>query len=219
MGLRSLGSSGLVAAALAVVGTGAGTVAGTAGTAVAGPHGKVVPIERPRDNAVPRICGIQSTSIAFCMGAPQPGERIVLVDQQGGAVLGELRVESYSEAADWGLCTSAAPGPYRVSARLVAGDAKRIHRAGAVMGVRGVRVDPHTRVLRELKSPSGVEGESVELALDLDEDGSPDIVVTQYGCNDSGVFAHDGNRICIDTYQRRAGRLDRIRREALQRCF
>lgn len=209
MGLRSLGGSGLVALAIAA-------------TASAGPPGKVVPIERPRDNNVPRICGIQNTSIAFCMGAPVPGERIVLVDQQSGTLLGELRVETTSAATDWGLCTSEAPGPYRVTARLVAGDQKRINTAGAVMGLRGVRVDPHTRVLRELKSPSGVDGENVELALDLDEDGAADIVVTQYGCNDSGVFARDGNRICIDTYMRRSGRngrLDRIRREALQRCF
>jgi hypothetical protein len=213
MGLRSLGSTGLVA----IVAAGA--------PVDAAPRGKVVAIERPRDNAVPRICGIQSTTVAFCMGAPQPGERIVLVDQQSGTLLGELRVEGSLQATDWGLCTSEAPGPYRVTAKLVAGDARRINTAGAVMGLRGVRVDPRTRVLREQKSPSGVDGETVELALDLDEDGSPDVLVTQYGCNESGVFAHDGNRICIDTYMRRGGpsgsggRLDRIRREALQRCF
>jgi hypothetical protein len=58
-------------------------------------------------------------------------------------------------------------------------------------------------------SPSGLSGEDVWLAVDRDDDGSADIVVTRYGCDNAGKPATRASTYCIDVWARTDSRMTR----------
>jgi hypothetical protein len=187
--------------------------------AFAGPHGKVVRVERQREVSQPRICGLLGPTQMICVGEPAQGESIALVDQRRGQIVGTLRAERSSESRDLGICTANPPSIYKVDGTLTEGNPDQIADAGNVMGVRGVRLDGRAKVLHDVASPSGADS-SVEIALDYDGDSQPDLIVTQYSCDTVGASSPlSAGRVCLDTYVRKGAKLERTEQDILQRCM
>ena len=192
-------------------------IAVAAQAAVAAP-GRVVRIERPRATAVPHFCGMFGTDV-ICVGpAPAIDERIALIDTRSNLVLGELRVETVADSTEFQMCPKSM---YKVTGSPIGFTAPGNGAAGSIFGVRGIRVDAHARVVRNPQPPR--DNVSVELALDLDEDGATDVMITQYACDAAGnpsTFTPSGRaRICFDSYLRRGHQLERVAQDVLQQCL
>jgi len=180
--------------------------------------GKVVRIERPRAAAIPHFCGMFGTEV-ICVGPPPAiDEHITLVDTRASSVLGELRVESVADSTEFQMCPKSM---YKVTGSPIGFSAQPSGGAGTVFGVRGIRVDARARVVRNAQPPR--DNVSVELALDLDEDGATDVMITQYACDASGnpsMIGQSGRaRICFDSYLRRGHQLERVVQDVLQQCL
>ena len=188
-----------------------------AAQAVAAP-GRVVRIERPRVTSVPHFCGMFGTDV-ICVGPPPAiDERIALIDTRSNALLGELRVETVEDSTEFQMCPKSM---YKVRGSTIGFTPPTSGAAGSIFGVRGVRVDGHARVVRNPQAPR--DNVSVELALDLDEDGATDVMITQYACDAAGnpsTFTPSGRaRICFDSYLRRGHQLERVAQDVLQQCL
>ena len=180
------------------------------------PPGKVVRIERPRAASLPHLCQLFNDQM-ICVG-PRPAlnEHIALIDtRRTTGVIGELRVDTVNETTEYSMC----PGSmYKVTGTPI-GLSTKLSDVGPVHGLRGLRLPPRTRVVRNATGPNG--DESVAFALDLDEDGAVDVMITQYACDSSGAVTPPSSgraRICFDSYLRRGRQLERVVQDVLQQC-
>jgi hypothetical protein len=187
------------------------------GVALAGPAGRVVRIERAQLGVVPRlgVMGI-SRGQSMCLGQPRAGERVALIDIEDKAVHGELVIDSVgeeNELAALGLCVSS--GAHSVKGTIT----PPIGEGRSLVGLRGARLNRRVaRVLTGISPPSGRTGESVELAVDADGNGRPDLIVTQYACDATGTPSASGEGRCIDTYMDQHGAMRRVLQESVGTC-
>jgi hypothetical protein len=217
--------AGAGAGALALMALSGAAAAAPAGRAApvgaptgrATPAGKVVRVERPQLSAVPRLCVMgMGRGQSMCLGQPRAGERVAIIDMEDKAVRGELVIESIgeeTELAALGLCVSS--GVRTVKGTLT----PDVSEGRTLVGLRGARLDRRVaRVLSGITSPSGRTDESVELALDADGNGRPDLVVTQYPCDAAGAPSSSNEGRCIDTYMEQHGAMRRVLQESVGPC-
>jgi hypothetical protein len=184
-------------------------------TASAGPgNGRVVRVERPRALGIPRLCELTNATQGLCVGAPKAGERIVIVDKTELQILGEFRIDQVTPSLRHGRCDGDAPKVFEVEGKVVSGNVDVTERLD---GFRNLSVGPSSRLVKNQALPPGGHGD-VLLALDGDGDGTTDLVVTRYSCDDRGVSDVAGNRLCFDTYRARDGRLQLVDRDRVKLC-
>src|SRR5512139_3840070 len=197
-------------------------VVGCAALAWAAPHGgKVVRVERNRGmKAVPRLCDVQpAAKEGLCVGQPNSGDRVALIDQDRGIAVGEFRIDSAMGAADPFVCSGSQPIVFRVKGSVTSGDPDVIADAGRIIGLRNLSVDP--KVARVLKDQlvAGT-GEKAELALDIDGNGSVDYMLVRYGCDGANnPVPTSDRRFCFDTYLQRGGKLVKAHTDNIQICY
>ncbi len=179
-------------------------------TAVAGPSGRVIRIERTDagSNVAPRLCEIRGAA-GTCVGdEPRVGQTVVVLDER--RVLAEVQIiEATSVSAS---CTNL----WTVKTRGVRG-------ADEAEGI-GV-IDPslkpgRARVLDRSHlppSPSRMPGD-VWRAIDRDGDGTADILVTRYNCDASGQQVTGGTTYCIDVWARFGTRMLRSTQLNFAQC-
>jgi hypothetical protein len=180
-------------------------------TALAGPHGRVVRVERadvgPR--VPPRLCEVRGDN-GTCVGEePKAGQRVVVLDEHHAVAEVEI-VEAASLVSScanlWTVKTRAIRG--------VAADNDGI-------GVIDPGLDPNrARVLDKNHmpaSPSGIAGDEVWRAIDRDGNGTADILITRYSCDTSGTPSTSG-AYCIDVWARLGARMTRTTQLNLARC-
>lgn len=181
-------------------------------TAVAGPSGRVVRVERVGAGAPisPRLCEVRGDT-GTCIGdEPQPGQMVLVLDERH--VVAEVQiVEAAGVMAScanlWSVKTRAVRG--------VATDAEGI-------GVIDPSVDPsRARVLDQHHlppSPSGLPGDEVWRAIDRDGDGAADILITRYSCDAAGKPVAGGGASCINVWSRAGAKLTRTTQLNFARC-
>ncbi|MBA3500825.1 MAG: hypothetical protein H0T65_10650 [Deltaproteobacteria bacterium] len=197
------------------------TLVGAAALAWAAPHGKVVRVERNRGiKAVPRLCDIQALAKeGLCVGQPNSGERIALIDQDRGIAVREFRIEQALGAADPFVCSGASPIVFKIKGSLTSGDPDVIADSGRIIGLRNLALDPKVaRVMKEQLVPGSQE--RAELALDVDGNGSVDYMLVRYACDDANNPSPTSDRrFCFDTYLERAGKLVKAHTDNIQICY
>lgn len=187
----------------------------------AAPNGRVVRVERNRGmRTVPRLCDVQPTGkTGLCVGQPNTGERIALIDQDRGVAIGEFRIDTVGAAADPFVCTGATPLVFKITGAVTSGDPDVIADAGRIVGLRNLSLDP--KVARAQKDqPVPNSPDKAEIALDVDGNGSTDYMLVRYGCdeNNNPVPTAD-RRFCFDTYLERGGRLVKAHTDNIQVCY
>jgi len=189
---------------------------GGAPPARAAPHGRVVRVERNTISVVPRFCSMGGRrGEGTCFGQPREGEVIEVVDQMGKTVRGTFVIESVTEAAELaalGLCVS-------TGVRTVRGAyGNGADEGGRAWGLRGVKLNRKVARLVDAQPPSGRTDESVNVALDVDGNGRPDVILTQYSCDASGAPSSSGDGRCFDTYMEQHGGMRRVQQDILKTC-
>lgn len=181
-------------------------------TAVAGPSGRVIRVERTAGsaNAVPRLCEL-SGDTGTCFGEePKIGQTLVVLDEH--RLVAELQIVEAS-----GLLVSCA-NLWMVKVRPVRGSATD----GDGFGVSDPNLNPNRAHLIEKHhrpaAPSGLAGEEVWRAIDRDGDGNADAMLTRYSCDGSGRPLPGGSAHCIDVWARIAGRVVRTTQINLAQC-
>ena len=198
------------------------TLVGAAALAWGAPHGgKVVRVERNRGiKAVPRLCDVQpAAKEGLCVGQPNGGERIALIDQDRGITVGEFRIDQALGAADPFVCSGASPIVFKIKGAVTSGDPDVIADSGRIIGLRNLSLDPKiARVMKEQLVPGTQE--RAELALDVDGNGSVDYMLVRYPCDDANNPAPTSDRrFCFDTYLERAGKLVKAHTDNIQICY
>lgn len=194
---------------------------GASALAWAAPNGRVVRVERNRGmKAVPRLCDVQpSAKEGLCVGQPNAGDRVALIDQDRGIAVGEFRVESAGSAADPFVCSGATPIVFKIKGAVTNGDPDVIADAGRIIGLRNLPFDPKMKVLKDQLIP-GSTTEKAELALDIDGNDSVDYMLVRYGCDDAGNPVPTADRrFCFDTYLQRGGKLVKAHTDNIQICY
>jgi hypothetical protein len=181
-------------------------------TAVAGPSGRVLRVERTGGNSdvAPRLCEVRGNA-GMCVGEePKPGQPVIVLDERH--VVAELQiVDATSVAAScanlWAVKTRAIRG--------VAGD-------GDETAVIDPAINPNrARVLDKNHlpaSPSRLSDEEVWRAIDRDGDGTADIVITRYSCDTAGKPVAGGLTSCVDIWARIGARMTRTTQLNFARC-
>lgn len=196
------------------------TVAAMMASALASPRGRVVKIERRREKTVPRWCVVLDQKKAYCMGQPEPDERMTLLDTTGGGVVAEVRITGSKEEKGLGFCAAnGKPTLFQADLEKVSGNLDRVRRSGTIVGVRGMRIDSRAQALKA-EGSQGPEGSQVMFALDTDADSTADVMVTQRNCDGStGSPVTGQEKMCLDTYVRQGNkRLERVHQEQLVPC-
>jgi hypothetical protein len=185
-------------------------------TAEGAPRGRVVRVERGAVKTVPRFCVMGGGDRNMCFGEPREGDHITIFDLGERRVRGEFVIESSSESTELaaiGLCVNT--GIRNVKGSYTPGTEE----GGHVMGMRGLQLNRRiARVLENVPSPSGRTDDSVELAVDYDDNGQPDLVMTQYSCDVNGSPSAGGDGRCFDTYTEQRGGLRRVQQDIIRRC-
>ena len=139
----------------------------------------------------------------------------MLIDVEDRTISGELVIDSVSEDSELksiGLCVSS-------GVRSVTGSITAAQRGRTLVGLRGGRLNPRrARVLAGASAPSGRADEAVELAVDADGNGRPDLIVTQYTCDAGGAPSSGAQARCIDTYMEQSGGMRRVLQEIIGPC-
>ncbi len=181
-------------------------------TAVAGPSGRVVRIERSGDrpSVAPRLCEIRGDT-GTCVGdEPKPGQTVIVLDEHH--VVAEVQiVEATSFVAS---CTNL----WTVKIRSMRGAAIPSDGIGVIDPILNLG---RARVLDKAHmptSPSGLSGEEVWRAIDRDGDGTADILVTRYNCDISGKPVTAGTTYCIDVWARTGTRMLRTTQLNFAQC-
>jgi hypothetical protein len=180
--------------------------------AVAGPHGRVIRVERNVGdmNIAPGICDLHGDG-GTCFGEePRPGQTVVVLDERH--VVAELQVVEAGSllvrcANLWTIKTRATRGA------LTDGDG---------IGVIDRSINLHRARLLEPgrlpAGPSGRVGEEVWRGIDRDGDGTADALLTRYSCDGAGNPTPGGGAHCIDVWARIARRMTRTVQINLAQC-
>jgi hypothetical protein len=190
--------------------TGVVFVIGSA-TAVAGPSGRVIRVERTGgSNVAPRLCEVRGDA-GTCVGdEPKPGQTVIFLDER--RVVAEVQiVEAVSAAAS-------CPTLWTVKTRAVRGNLAD----SDGIGVIDPSLNPgRARSLERThlpSAPSGLSGEEVWRAIDRDGDGTADIVFTRYSCDASGKPVATGSAYCIDIWARMRAKMIRTTQLNFAQC-
>jgi hypothetical protein len=184
-------------------------------SAVAGPSGRVVRIERVAggSHVAPRLCEIRGDS-GTCVGdEPRVGQTLFVLDERH--VVAEAQI---IEAAN---VVTTCPNLWTIKTRAVRGAT-----AGAAasdgIGVIDPAINPsRARVLDKNhlpSSPSGASGEEVWRAIDRDGDGAADVLITRYNCDAAGRPMTGGSTYCIDVWARLGLRMTRTTQLNFAQC-
>jgi hypothetical protein len=185
-----------------------------------GAPGRVVRVERPRTKAVPRLCDVQPMAKeGLCVGQPNNGDRISLIDQERGIAIGEFRIDSALGVADPFVCAGAAPVVYKMKGALITGDVDVIAGSGRIIGLRNLTLDPKVaRVVKGQTEPGGTD--LAELALDTDGNDTVDYMLVRYACDESNTrVTNNDRRFCFDTYLERGKKLVKVHTDNIQICY
>lgn len=165
-------------------------------TAVAGPGGRVIRVERTggNSNVAPRLCEIRGNA-GMCVGEqPKAGQTVVVLDEH--RAVAELQIVDATSAA------ASCANLWAVKTRAIRGGASD----GEATGVIDPAINPsRARVLDKHHtpaSPSGLSEDEVWRAIDRDGDGVGDILITRYSCDSSGKPATGGVTSCVDIWAR-----------------
>jgi hypothetical protein len=180
-------------------------------TAVAGPSGRVVRVERVSGGSqiAPRLCEIRGDT-GTCVGEqPRAGQMVLVIDDSH--VVAEVEVIEVASfvarcANLWTVKTRARRG--------AAADAEGI-------GVIDASIDPsRARVIDKTHtppSPSG-DGDEVWRAIDRDGDGTADVLFTRYPCDRAGTPVTGAAAYCIDIWSRGGARMTRTAQLNFSQC-
>jgi hypothetical protein len=181
-------------------------------TAVAGPSGRVLRVERTGggSSVAPRLCEVRGES-GTCVGEqPKAGQTVLVFDEQH--VVAEVQILEATSAV------ASCANLWTVKTRALRGGAAD----GSGIGVIDPGVDPRrARVLDKdhmPASPSGISDEEIWRAIDRDGDGSADILVTHYNCDTSGRPVPRGATYCIDVWARLGTKLTRTTQLNFAQC-
>lgn len=169
------------------------------------PVGKVIRVERERTlpSVTPILCvQIQPDGTGLCIG-PQPktSESVILVDET--QVIAEIKVDSVTKAQP--NCDSV----WNITGSVVRGDISQGNRKAIGL------IDSNTsttaaRVVPKKKLPKLAQTDRVELGIDRDGDGTPDVIAAGSSCPGGGE--------CIEFWARRAKGLEKVWSTNLQSC-
>ena len=182
-----------------------------AATALAGPSGRVVRVERAGGGgASPRLCEIRGDT-GTCLGdEPHAGQAVIVLDDHH--VVAEVQILEASPLV------ASCPTLWTVKTRTVHGPPAEHEGMGVIdpgVNLSRARVIDRERVPG---SPSGQPGEEVWRAVDRDGDGAADIVVTRYSCDASGKVLSSGSAYCIDVWTRLGARMVRTTQLNFGQC-
>jgi hypothetical protein len=182
-------------------------------TAVAGPGGRVIRVERTTggSNVAPQLCEVRGDS-GMCVGEePKAGQMVLVLDERH--VAAEFQI---LEAT--GVTTSCA-NLWTVKTRAIRGVATD----GDGIGVIDPNLNPSRARLLDKNhlptSPSGLSMEEVWWAIDRDGDGTADILSTRYSCDTSGRPLTGGSSSCVDVWARIGAKLTRTYQLNLAQCI
>lgn len=180
-------------------------------TAMAGPSGRVVRVERTvgGTNVAPRLCDVRGDS-GTCIGEePRAGQTVIVLDERH--VVTEVQIVETARAV------ASCDHLWTVKTRVIRGVAAD----GDGIGLIAPGIHPsRARVLdkRNLPvSPSGLSGEEVWRAIDRDGDGTADILVTHHNC-DATAAVTGRTAGCIEIWARIGARLTRTTQINLAQC-
>ncbi len=171
----------------------------TAGSAMAGPHGKVERIERISQGSpvMPRLCQLGRDN-GRCVGEePRAGDIVTVLDETH--VIGTVMVVSASPM------TQRCGNLWTIATRQVTGTLGD----NTDMGVIDPALDPaHARIIPDSQLPHSPGGsdEAVFKAIDRDGDGNADIIVTTYTCDANGIANTSAQSNCVDVWSRTRSR-------------
>jgi hypothetical protein len=180
-------------------------------TALAAPRGRVVRIERAGGgSATPRLCEIRGDT-GTCVGdEPRAGQTVVVLDERH--VVAELQVV---EAAPF---VASCPSLWTVKTRAARGPGGELEGIGVIdAGINPSRAHVIDKE-RLPPSPSGQPGEEVWRAIDRDGDGTADILITRYNCDQAGKALAGGSTFCIDVWARVGSRLVKTTQLSFAQC-
>jgi hypothetical protein len=188
--------------------------ASLASTAMAGPHGQVIRIERSGNGAhvAPRLCEIRGDN-GTCVGEePRAGQTVVVLDER--RVLAELQILEVASVV------AACPNLWTVKARPLRGAVSDNGNNG--IGVIDPALHPsRAHVLDKDHAPAapeGLPGVEVWRAIDRDGDGTADILITRYTCDASGRPVSSGSTACIDVWAKLGPRMTRTTQLNFAQC-
>ena len=194
---------------------------GAAALAWAAPGGKVVRVERNRGmKSVPRLCDVQpAAKEGLCVGQPNTGDRVALIDQDRGVVIGEFRIDSPLGPAPPFVCSGTTPIVFQVKGAISKGDPEKIAESGRIIGLRNLSIDARiARVMKEQLVPGTQD--RAELALDIDGNESVDYMLVRYSCDEANnPSPSNDRRFCFDTYLERGGKLVKVNTDNIQICY
>ncbi|HEY4243663.1 MAG TPA: hypothetical protein VGM88_27810 [Kofleriaceae bacterium] len=160
------------------------------GAAYASP-GRVVRVERPKHaGGASTVCGELRHDTGICLGPqPHPGDRIVLADVSGAYELEIRTVAPMTSLLNPGSTRPAPPGCEGLFWQ-ISTDARSTlpHNHGSLFGVVGDYDVSRVRALGDadrLTSPTGEPSDRVFGGLDLDGDGTPDVIMGLTRCADA----------------------------------
>ncbi len=171
------------------------------------PRGKVVRVERERSFPVvtPVLCvQMQADGTGLCIG-PQPkaGETVVLVDEN--AVHAEVKIDGATKAMP--TCDSV----WSVTGTVLRGDVNA-GRRNKMIGLIDANIDRNkARRVPESKVTKPAPDSRVEIGIDRDGDGTPDVLAAEATC--PGVGGE-----CIEFWTRRPKGLERVWSANLRIC-
>jgi hypothetical protein len=180
-------------------------------TAVAGPQGRVVRVERtPTWHAAPGICDLHG-DVGLCFGEePRAGQTVIALDER--QVVAELQVVEASNqvlrcANLWRIKTRATRGALH--------DGEGIGLIDRSVDVQRAHVIDHPDLRM---GPGGHTGDDVWRAIDRDGDGDADAMLTRYTCDDTGHPVAGASSHCIDVWARIGKRMTRTAQINLAQC-
>jgi hypothetical protein len=170
--------------------------------------------------AVPRLCDVQpAAKEGLCVGQPNTGDRVALIDQDRGIIVGEFRIDSTLGAAAPFVCSGTTPTVFQVKGSVTTGDPDKIAESGRIIGLRNLSIDPRVaRVMKEQLVPGTQE--RAELALDIDGNESVDYMLVRYACDEANnPSPTNDRRFCFDTFLERGGKLVKVHTDNIQICY
>lgn len=187
---------------------------GAPATAAPRARGKVVRVERTRSSkAVPRICDVRGDRSGTCLGSqPQIGDLVNVLDESG--VIAQARILEITPFTAGGQA-STCDSMWNIRTDVVRGDLAGL--TSRTVGLVDADLHPQRAHLLPRDQlpppPTGRDDETVMVAVDRDDDGAPDLVLTQTTCE-----ASLGGGMCIDQWTRSDGRFKRVQQTDFASC-